>query len=368
MGVTSIPWTDRTWSPLRVRVLDEAPDIARAKGYTSLVLIAEKMAGHVGPHCEAVSHGCDNCYACTLNKRRLPANGTGLPFDRRSRDLVEAFVDEAILLQPMRWRERKVSPLKIFVENQSDLFGPWYTDEMIDQVFAVMALRYREHIFQVLTKRPLRMRDYLREPGRQLKIHQAANFIAGTAYHAGKATPESDEWVEVFDDDEVGTDGSVPWPLPNVWLGVSCEDQTTADMRIPDLLYTPAPIHFVSYEPALGPIEFRGLFGMFNVLEGMGVGKARLNQIIYGGESGSNARPADVQWAFETLRHCRHYDVSFFLKQLGARAYNGKSPAVSLNHLSADPRRYLKLKDRKGENMDEWYEDLRVREFPAVSA
>src|SRR6185312_11804724 len=123
MGLTSIQWTDRTWSPLRVRVKSDAAQIARDKNYGSLIQIAEKMAGHVGPHCERVSHGCDNCYSDTNNGRCLPANGTGLPFDRRSRDLVEPFVDEKILLQPLKWRK----PQRIFVENQSDLFGEWNT-------------------------------------------------------------------------------------------------------------------------------------------------------------------------------------------------------------------------------------------------
>ena len=133
---TGISWTDSTWSPLRVRVKNDAPDIAKAKGYISLVRIAEKMVGHVGPHCEHVSEGCRECYSGTNNHRCLPANGTGLPFDRRSRDLVDPFIDEKILAQPMHWKGGR----KIFVENQSDLFGEWVPEEDIDQVFAVMAL------------------------------------------------------------------------------------------------------------------------------------------------------------------------------------------------------------------------------------
>src|SRR6185437_1578077 len=100
---TGIEWTDSTWSPIRVRVKADAAEIARAKGYSSLVAIAEKMAGHEGSHCEHVSPGCEHCYAETNNHRCLPANGTGLPYDRRARDIVEAFVDEKILLQPLRW-------------------------------------------------------------------------------------------------------------------------------------------------------------------------------------------------------------------------------------------------------------------------
>src|SRR6185437_2404782 len=122
---TGIEWTDSTWSPIRVRVRADAAEIARAKGYTSLVAIAEKMAGHVGTHCEHVSPGCEHCYAETNSHRCLPGNGTGLPYARRSRDLVEAFVDEKILLQPLQWKPAMETkrPRLIFVENQSDLFG-----------------------------------------------------------------------------------------------------------------------------------------------------------------------------------------------------------------------------------------------------
>lgn len=348
MGITPIEWTDRTWSPLRVRVLADAAAIATTKGYTSLVSIAQKMAGHVGPHCEAVSHGCDNCYACTLNRRCLPANGTGLPFDRRSRDLVEAFVDEKILLQPLRWRPVRMDrgarrPLKIFLENQSDLFGEWNTDAMIDRVFSIMAL-CPQHTFQVLTKRPARM----------------AAYISG--HQHGRV-------CDIFQGVTGGAHGNAPFPLPNVWLGVSCEDQSTAVCRIPLLLNTPGAKRFVSYEPALGPVDFRRWLNDLRIPECMSgdvpyQGPNRLNQIIYGGESGSDARPADVKWGRETVAQCRDAGVACFVKQLGARAYDGESLALSLHRASADPRRYLKLKDRKGGKMDEWPTDLRVREFP----
>src|SRR5208283_1635768 len=125
---TDIEWTDSTWSPIRVRVRPDAAAIAQAKGYLSLIQIAEKMAGHVGQHCEHVSPGCEHCYAETNNHRCLPANGTGLPYDRRSRHLIEAFIDEKVLLQPLRWGALRTKspglicerPRRIFVENQSD--------------------------------------------------------------------------------------------------------------------------------------------------------------------------------------------------------------------------------------------------------
>lgn len=292
MGDTSIEWTDKTWSPIRERVKENAAEIARAKGYASLVAIAGKMAGHVGPHCERVSHGCDNCYSDTNNGRCLPANGTGLPFDRRSRDLVEPFVDERILAQPFGWK----SPKRIFVENQSDLFGEWVATQFIDRVFAV-ASECARHAFQILTKRPDRMLAY------------------------------------------VTADRPECWLPPNIWLGVSAEDQETADERIPLLLETPAAIRFVSYEPALGPVDFRSYL-------------PKLDWIIIGGESGPGARPFDIAWARETIKQCRDAEVACFVKQLGARPYTAGAP--------------VRLKKRKGNNTDEWPMDLCIREFPTT--
>jgi protein gp37 len=311
---TSISWTDATWSPLRVRVRSDAAQIAEAKGYSSLVQIAGKMAGRVGPHCEHVSPGCANCYSDTNNGRCLPANGTGLPFDRRSRDLVESFIDENILDQPMRWRGSK----NIFVDNQSDLFGEWNTDEQIDRMYTVMAVR-QQHIFQVLTKRL----------ERALKYH---------------------------------------WPLENVWLGVSVENQDTADERIPVLLKIPAAKRFVSYEPALGPVDFTQITHKIgedsstvqSVLDGddgfgLNAAREKLDWIIFGGESGTGARPCNVAWARNTIRQCRESSVACFIKQLGKRP----EEETELGTMS------LGLRDRKGADMAEWPEDLRVQEFPS---
>jgi protein gp37 len=243
MGDTSIQWTDKTWSPIRSRVRTDAAAIARRLKYSSLIEIGEKMAGRVGPHCEVVSDGCKNCYSRVNNARCLPANGTGLPFDRRSRELVETFVDEHILRNPLDWKK----PLKVFVENQSDLFGEWVTDEQIDHVFAVMAL-CPQHTFQVLTKRPERMLRWfhharVESPGIRERVWSVAQMMPGY-------DPEHPKFIRT------GANAFATWPLPNVWLGVSVEDQETADARIPLLLQTPAAKRFVSYEPALGPVDF----------------------------------------------------------------------------------------------------------------
>lgn len=317
---TGIAWCDSTWTPLRARVREDAERIAIAKGYTSLVTIGRDMAGRVGPHCEHVSHGCDNCYAESNNGRCLTANGTGLPFDRRARDLVEPFVDEKILEWPLRWKK----PRKIFVCSQTDLFGEWVTDEAIDRVFAVMALCLR-HTFQILTKRPERMLKYL--IGREDWIAQAI---------------ESRKWAPGVDWNAKDTPALEAWPLPNIWLGVSVEDQATADERIPLLLLTPASKRFISYEPALSAVDFYPWLGD-TTREGAILNRG-IDWVIIGGESGGGARPFDIEWAHETIMQCDIADIACFYKQGGASNACAHS--------------------RSGEHFECFPEALQVREFP----
>ena len=316
---TAIEWTDSTWSPIRVRVKQDAAAIARAKSYTSLVPIAERMAGRVGQHCEHVSPGCEHCYAETNNHRCLPGNGTGLPYDRRSRELVEAFVDEKALLQPFHWRwiraasSSAVRNRRIFVENQSDLFGEWVPDELLDRVFAVMAL-CPEHVFQLLTKRPERMLAYVMDCARPLGRQ---NALREAIVEVGANLPE----VEVLKAKVLvsGSNGAVQqnWrPLPNVWLGVSVENQAAADERIPLLLQTPAAVRFLSCEPLLGPVDISShrIPWMWS---------AGLHWVIAGGESGPGARPMHPDWARGLRDQCNAAGRPFFFKQWGEWApYN----------------------------------------------
>ncbi len=317
---TGIEWTDSTWSPIRARVRLDATAIALEKGYTSLVQIAERMAGRVGQHCEHVSPGCEHCYAETNNHRCLPGNGTGLPYDRRSRDLIKVFVDTKVLLEPLKWKpmltpvgqggsiqEVRPRPRRIFVENQSDLFGEWVTDEMLDRVFAVMAL-CPQHVFQVLTKRPERMLAYL------------GRFLTGAewASHLSELVDEDD--IPLFGEDvECGiantingvlADGyNVGWPMKNVWLGVSVENQKAADERVPLLQQTPAAVRFISAEPLLGPVMLDLPPIRFNERE--------LDWVICGGESGPGARPMHPDWARSLRDQCAAAGVPFFFKQWG---------------------------------------------------
>lgn len=295
---SDIEWTDATWTPIRARVKPDALEIARVKGYASLFPILEALKpGKVGPHCEHVSPGCEHCYSETNNARCLPANGTGLPFDRRSRDLVELFVDGDILTQPWHWRK----PRCVFVCSQTDLFAEFVTDEMIDCVFAMMA-RCSRHTFQVLTKRADRMREYLSR-------FRHSGSTDGFITRDGCLASDSPTGVPIFN--------PARWPLPNVWLGVSLEDQPRADERPRQLLRTPAALRFLSVEPLLGPVDvYQYLGGARNPI-GPAYGGRGIDWVIVGGESGPGARPMHPDWARSIRDQCVAAGVPFFFKQWG---------------------------------------------------
>ncbi len=236
--------------------------------------------------------GCLNCYAARMAARNLPemkSPTTGQPFARMMDSGPRWTGDLELIVNALPWPIRWQKPLRIFVNSMSDLFHEALSDEAIDRVFAVMAA-CPQHTFQVLTKRPERMLIYLQN--RPL--------------------------------------------LSNLWLGTSVENQTTADIRVPLLLQTPAAIRFVSYEPALDGVSFR------KWLPG-------IDWIIVGGESGPGARPFDPEWAASVVAQCHAAGTATFVKQLGARPIG------------------LKLTDRKGGDWNEWPVNLRVRQFPKVS-
>lgn len=249
--------------------------------------------------CTKVSQGCKNCYAERVWNR---LSAPGQPYEGRPFTDVRCHPER--LDQPLRWRR----PRQIFVNSMSDLFHEGVPFEFIDKVFAVMALAWT-HTFQVLTKRPERALEYLKTlPSR-----------AGI----GK------QWlvIDVSDPDRVlGVFRGREWPLPNVWLGVSAEDQATARERIQLLLETPAAMRFVSLEPLLGPIDLRGIdihcptpdFGGGFCI-GQCPDRRRLDWIIVGGESGPRARPMHPDWVRSIRDQCLAEQVPFFFKQWGGR-------------------------------------------------
>ena len=152
--------------------------------------------------------------------------------------------------------------------------------------------------------------------------------------------------------------GPADWPPPNVWLGVSVEDQASAEGRIPHLLATPAAVRWISYEPALGPVDFRPWLG-----QAPGV-----DWLVVGGESGPGARPCDVAWIRAAIRQCQGAGVPVFAKQLGALPYDLGGDSLSDDGTPPVGTLLDGIHDRKGGDPAEWPEDLRIREMPAVGA
>ncbi|HEV7251453.1 MAG TPA: phage Gp37/Gp68 family protein [Shinella sp.] len=293
---TAIEWTDATWNPIT--------------------------------GCAIASPGCTNCYAMRLAGTRLKNHPSreGLTRDSKAGPVWtgEVRLNEQWLTQPLKWSR----PRMIFVCAHGDLFAEGVPDEWIDQVFAIMALA-PQHTFQVLTKRAKRMREYLSDP------RQYSRRMAATPAYTPKVT--SDNIAPI---------------LPNVWLGVSVEDQRRAEERIPELLQTPAAIRWVSAEPLLGRVDLTSIdidgdsfvdalnirtweqeienwrdstpdweasfLDWFN-LEEMATGPIlpRLDWVVAGGESGPDARPMHVEWIRALRDQCTAAGVPFLFKQWG---------------------------------------------------
>jgi protein gp37 len=327
-GEHGISWTDETWNPIR--------------------------------GCSRVSEGCRHCYAertaarfsgdidlgagrsmADINKKPMPYDGLAIMRNDGPHWTGEVRFIEEHLADPLKWRK----PKRIFVNSMSDLFHEKVQDEWLNKMFSdVMEIATR-HTFQILTKRPERMLKYL-----------------------------SWRWG----------DGRIP--MRNIWLGVSVEDQATADERIPLLLQTPAAVRFISYEPALGPVDFNGIdFGggykVNSLFKGTPFGSSeRIDWLVVGGESGPSARSFNLQWARNVIAQCKAAGVACFVKQLGSNpqeiAYPDDVTDKEAARWQSDGwtriwnaegnhwRKYYRLKDRKGGDWSEWSPDLRVREYP----
>jgi len=286
---TSIEWTDASWNP--IRAMHSTPDGPK-----------------LGWHCTHMSEGCRNCYAESFNRRL----GTGFdykpghlmrpgPFPGDApRGDVSLFLDEKMLELPLGWRR----PRKIFVCSMTDLFADFVEDAWLDAMFAVMAAS-PQHIFQVLTKRPERLRDY-------------AHSAMGCGEH----------WLAHCERSHAPM-----WPLENVWLGVSVEDQAAAETRIPLLLETPGAIRWLSLEPLLGPVDITPwLWGApspcaecprdadcscgFETRKSLGY--PSIGWAVVGGESGPGARPMHPDWVVSLHNQCEAAAVPFLFKQWGA--------------------------------------------------
>ena len=318
--MTKIEWTDATWNPTR--------------------------------GCSRVSEGCRHCYAERQAARNLPSSRsptTGAAFAILNGDgphwTGKVELIESRLTEPLHWRK----PRRVFVNSMSDLFHEALPDQAIDRVFAVMALC--PHItFQVLTKRAERMQEYFAS---NIERAVAIKTEASKVPNYNRLCEEAD-WM--------------PWPYRNVWLGVSVEDQATADDRIPKLLQTPAALRFVSYEPALGPVDFQEFI---NPCIGMALRRNKRVRIpvpqgltvpvldwgIVGGESGPQARPCDLWWIESTVDQFQAASVPLFVKQVGSRSGYQRMDGWH-------DRTNLGAKNSKGGDWEDWPEKIRVREFP----
>lgn len=312
-AISSIEWTDRTWNPVR--------------------------------GCSVVSPGCVNCYAM---KQAHRFSGKGKPYDGLTKQTSvgpqwtgKVSLVTSALTQPLVWKK----PQRIFVNSMSDLFHESVPDEFILNVFTVMAVA-KQHRFQVLTKRSARMRELV------------SSWRADDIY----------TYWHGYSDGPAEIDA---WPLPNVQLGVSCEDQPRADERIPDLLQTPAAVRLVSAEPLIGPINF-GFDGpcdhIRQTCEDVGCWRA-LDWVIVGGESGPCARPCDVAWIRSIVQQCQSVAVPVFVKQLGSIPISAGADVDRMAEYNRGFRPRLRSLHRtKHNDPTAWPHDLRVREFPTVEA
>jgi len=194
---------------------------------------------------------------------------------------------------------RRKKPTMYFVNSMSDLFHKAVPEDFIDQVFAVMA-SCPQHIFQVLTKRADRMAEYMCNPYRLDLIY--------------------DQWYSVNDQSACAE----AWPLPNVWLGTSVENQDVAAARLGHLASVPAVVKFVSAEPLLGNL---------NILRWLGnrpdmVPQHGINWVIAGAESGHGARPMSLDWVRDLRDQCQAAAVPFFFKQMIVDGRKVELPAL----------------------------------------
>lgn len=289
--------------------------------------------------CDIVSPGCTNCYAMRLAGTRLKGHPSraGLTREVNGKHVWtgEIRFNADWLDQPLRWAR----PRMIFVAAHGDLFHPGVTDAQLDQIFAVMAL-CPQHTFQVLTKRPERARQYLSgisdQPIPRLSDDIAAHMgslVGSRGMWADEpSTDIADRLARALDPDNGG------WPLPNVWLGTSVEDQKRADERIPELLATPAAVRWISAEPLLGPVDLNCVEFMrdcspdceyartdpstncFECRRCEDTGKTNelgIDWVVAGGESQAGARPMHPDWARSLRDQCAAAGVPFLFKQWG---------------------------------------------------
>lgn len=332
-----ITWTNRTWNCIR--------------------------------GCSRVSSGCGDSTGggCYAERQAYRFSGKGQPYEGLVRMTPKGprwtgdvrFVEEH-LIDPLRWSE----PSMIFVNSMSDLFHERVTDQQVIDIFGIMVLAHW-HKFQVLTKRPERMRDFMLGGDHGI-IEQFSRIMSG----GGIGPKQMFRALDRKRREKV----ALQWPPPNVWLGVSAEDQRTADERIPFLLDTPAAIRWLSAEPLLGPISLiyddpypwvrnylHGTRAMPDCDDPAWDKRGGLDWVVVGGESGPGARPMNIEWIRSIMAECKATSTPIFVKQLGSNAI-GKITSASLEPVALNKNGWIC--HSKGGEIAEFPKDLQVREFP----
>lgn len=294
------------------------------------------MTWNIVTGCTRVSSGCDRCYI----ERTVPFRTAGRKFDKPGvGGTTGVQLHPERLDWPLRWRK----PRKVFVPSLADLWHKDVPDDLIVDVFAVMALT-PQHIYQNPTKRPARMRSLLSSADFWYAVGRKARHLG---YHYKQAANHLGSGQNIYDTAEWETRRH----LDNVWLGVSIEDQAAAELRIPALYDTPAAVRFLSCEPLLGPIDLTrwldtplvcgcggepggATFGCS--AECMQRESPGIDWVIAGGESGPGARPMHPNWARVLRDQCGSAGVAYFFKQWGEWRPSG---AIGLG--SVDPSRSI---------------------------
>lgn len=315
---SKIEWTDATW-PITVGCTRTAP------------------AGSAQSGCGDASGG--GCYAeqsvarvnrCSIGAGRPAPYADLVRLVKRGDRTVARWTGGAKffpdrLAMPLRWKR----PRRIFVSSQSDLFHESLTNEQIAAVFGVMAAA-PQHSFQVLTKRARRMRDWFEWVAKNTSRYTWPTDERRPAWEF------VEEEARAYIPDIKATATGREWPLSNVWLGVSVENQAAADERIPELLRTPAAVRWLSCEPLLGPVDLLPWFDPTGACdcppgESYCVGGCakraswrhtepdgedpNLDWVVMGAESGPGARATDPEWFLELAEQCEDARVPLFFKQ-----------------------------------------------------
>jgi protein gp37 len=271
MQETSIGWTDFSTNLLKYR---------NAEGKTVWA-------------CVHASEGCRFCYSEALAKRW----GRGEAFTAENMKSLTSFFDLSEAGEVLK--SKKIAGKKVFVDDMTDLFGEWVSDEIIDQHFALFALR-PDVTFQVLTKRAKRMREYI----------DTVSF-ADRVYTVARSLGSIDQLVLLAN---LAHGVNPIRSLPNVHLGVSVEDQKTADERIQLLLETPAAVRWASVEPLLGELTLDVYFSN-DARFGLRQSTPTLDGIVIGGESGHGHREMPLTSAISLALNAKEAGIAVYFKQ-----------------------------------------------------